>query len=289
MAEDDVTKLPAKPDSSASIPGLKGLDEAAGKALSPAAEEFGKEVVPLGKRAGQLTSRLGIVLIRTLEPFVYGWEKAADYVEKVLPELLKDIPPEKIVPPNPRIAVPAMQALTYSLDDELIRKMFLNLLAADMNADHKKDAHPAFVEVIKEMTPADARVLLACRNGQCSFTVRIGSENSIGSESRFLTQGTHYSFEVEKLSPDDISISLNNLERLGLLESRMEYPILQNLEELEHNLMAQYEERRQEFDQKAIKQVAFGLSESEAVTITIKRNGLYLNPLGINFVRICLK
>lgn len=53
--------------------------------------------------------------------------------------------------------------------------------------------------------------------------------------------------------------------------------------------MAQYEERRQEFDQKAIKQVAFGLSESEAVTITIKRNGLYLNPLGINFVRICLK
>ena len=67
------------------------------------------------------------------------------------------------MPPNPRIAVPALQALTYSLDDELIREMFANLLAADMNAETKKDAHPAFVELIKEMTPADARVLKICR------------------------------------------------------------------------------------------------------------------------------
>jgi hypothetical protein len=70
---------------------------------------------------------------------------------------LKGVPREKIVPPEPRIAVPALQALTYSLDDKLIRDMFANLLAADMNVDTKRDAHPAFVEIIKEMTPAEAR------------------------------------------------------------------------------------------------------------------------------------
>ena len=41
----------------------------------------------------------------------------------------------KIVPPNPRIAVPAMQALVYSVGEEHIRDMFANLLAADMNID----------------------------------------------------------------------------------------------------------------------------------------------------------
>ena len=53
-----------------------------------------------------------------------------------------------------------MQALTYSLDEEHIREMFANLLAADMNADTKKGAHPAFVEFIKDMTPIEAKLLL---------------------------------------------------------------------------------------------------------------------------------
>jgi hypothetical protein len=179
MAGDEGTKLPAvsEPEKAGSLGGLKGVDEAVGKALSPAAEEFGKEIVPLGTRAGQLTSRVGVLLIRTLEPLVYGLERSADWIERAVTDRLKDVPPESIVPPSLRIAAPAMQALTYSMDDELIREMFANLLAADMNAQTKKDAHPAFVELIKEMTAIDARVLKVCQPGfETSFLVRAGTE-----------------------------------------------------------------------------------------------------------------
>ncbi len=285
MAEDDGMKLPAAPEPKnvGSLGGLKGLDEAAGKALSPAAEEFGKEIAPLGKKAGQLTSRVGILLIRALEPLVFGLEKSADWIEKAVTERLKDVPPENIVPPNPRIAVPALQALTYSLDDELIREMFANLLAADMNAETKKDAHPAFVELIKEMTPADARVLKVCRETpQCSFIPRLGSAT------RFYTLGTYYSFAVEGLSNDDISTSLNNLERLGLLERRDEFPITQQNDDTENSLKAQYEHTRQSADiPELTKQL--GIADGGHVEIYIKRSGLCLNPLGVSFVRICLR
>jgi hypothetical protein len=285
MAGDDGTKLPAVPETeeTGSLGGLKGLDEAAGKALSPAAEEFGKEIVPLGKKAGQLTSRVGSLLIRALEPLVYGLEKSADWIEKAVTERLKDVPPENVVPPNPRIAVPAMQALTYSLNDGLIREMFANLLAADMNTEKKKDAHPAFVELIKEMTPADAQVLKICNEiPQCSFIVRLGSA------ARFYTLGTHYSFTVEGLSRDDISTSLNNLERLGLLGRRDEYPAREQNDDTEKGLKVEYEPTRQSFDNTETRK-SFAIAEGRHVDIIIKRSGLYLNPLGVSFARICLK
>jgi Abortive infection alpha len=265
------------------VGGLKGLGEAAGKALTPAADEFGKEIAPLGKRAGQLTNRVGILLIRALEPLVYGLEKSADWIEEAVTERLKDVPPENVVAPNPRIAVPAMQALTYSLNDELIREMFANLLAADMNIETKRDAHPAFVELIKEMTPADAQVLKICRESrQCSFIVRFGSK------SRFLTFGTHYSFAIDGLSDNDISTSLNNLERLGLLERRDEFPATEQNDNIEKDLKAKYEHTRAENDTPEIKK-HIGISEDRHVEINIKRSGLYLNPLGVSFARICLK
>jgi hypothetical protein len=283
MAADEEGKLVSSGGGETGSSGAKGLSEAAGKALGPAAEVFGREVVPFGQEAGQLTNRVGLLLIRALAPLVYGLEKSADWIEKAVTERLKDVPKDKVVLPNPRIAVPALQALTYSLDDELIREMFANLLAADMNDDRKKDAHPAFVELIKEMTPTDARVLKLVRDkpAQCSFTVRIGSA------SRFFGRETHYSFSIEGLSDNEIGTSLNNLERLGLLELRDEFPISQEYDDTEARLKTEYEERRQSFDTPEIRQILL-IAENGRVEVSINRKGIGLNLLGASFVRICL-
>ena len=72
---------------------------------------------------------------------------------------LKDVPEEKIVSPEPYVAVPALQAISYCMDSEELREMFANLLATAMNADTKDDAHPAFVEIIKQLSPLDAKIL----------------------------------------------------------------------------------------------------------------------------------
>ena len=280
MGVEDEGKLP-----SAEQPGtgLKGLDEAAGKALSPAAEAFGKEVVPLGQRTGQLTNRVGTLLIRALEPLVYGLEKSADWIEKAVTERLKAVPQDKIVPPNPRIAVPALQALTYSLEDKLIREMFANLLAADMNSDTKKDAHPAFVELIKDLTPADARVLKILQEGQqCSFTMRVGTSH------KWLSLETQYSFSIEGLSIDDVRLSVNNLERLGLLVERWDqHPLGETVDERERKLKDEYEPTRQRYDTPGFRK-ELDIPEGGPVEMMVNRGGIYLTPLGIRFARICL-
>ena len=55
--------------------------------------------------------------------------------------------------------MPALQAISYSMDSEELRNMYANLLAKAMNVDEKDKVHPAFVELIKQMAPREALIL----------------------------------------------------------------------------------------------------------------------------------
>lgn len=164
--------------------------------------------------------------------------------------------------------------------------------SADMNSDLKESAHPAFVEIIKEMTPADARVLSLLRhNPQLQFRLRLGSP------SKWNELTIHYSFEVEHLSDTQVTTSISNLERLGLVQVRWnEYPIRDELEEKEKKMKVSVDYHRER-----LAQIRKGLEMSpdpnaaEALKalpaggeVFLAKNGLYLTPLGTTFAQVCL-
>src|SRR5438045_457064 len=126
-------------------------------ALGPAAADFGKELAALGtgRTAAQAVDRA----LKSVAAVVYCAHDVCTWLQRTLSKKLKNVPPEKLADPDPRIAAPVVQALTYSMSNDTIRQMYANLLAAAMQTDTKEDAHPAFVEIIKQMTPVDARVL----------------------------------------------------------------------------------------------------------------------------------
>src|ERR1041384_3162628 len=176
------------------------------RAFGEAADNFGKEIAPVGKELGAVTVKVARLLISGLEKSVYGIETVGSWIQKTVSERLKDVPEDKIVEPNPRIAIPSTQALVYSMNDETIREMFANLLAADMNAETKGRAHPAFVEMIREMTGTDARVLGVFRAaGQVEFRARLSHGNKWNEIS------TGFSFEVSGLTLDQIAKAVSNL------------------------------------------------------------------------------
>jgi abortive infection alpha-like protein len=256
-----------------------GSERAIDKALGPAAENFGQEVAPVGKRAGELTRRISDLLLRALEPAVYGLEKIADWIEKEVQERLKDVPPEKIVPPNPRVAVPAVQALVYSMEDESIRDMFANLLAADMNADTKRAAHPAFVEIIKQMSPQDARVFQVARSPHIEFVAGMGAAN------KWLEMGTHYTMDVEGVDDFSIAVSLDNLHRLGLLEYRDMFPIDAKFDRKEQRLRDSFKGMAEGLKNKeAYKTMGF-LSPPQ---LRIRKRGVYITGFGVEFTKACI-
>jgi len=133
---------------------VKGLVEAVPiyqDALQPAVKEIGKSLETLAK-----TINLALAPIAGL---VWGYEKIRDYLCQALIERFKEKPLERIVTPNPRIAGPIIEALRFAAQEPTLRELYANLLATSMDSLKNKEAHPSFVEIIKQITPDEAKII----------------------------------------------------------------------------------------------------------------------------------
>lgn len=139
------------------------------KALGPAAEDFGEAVKPLGKPAGELVVKAvegtakGIKnaghLLKRIGSKVWGFDEIWDWLKTDVEEKLKNVPDEDRIEPKPHIAGPAIEAMRYVGDEHDLRDLFGNLLATSMDAKTASQAHPAFVEILKQLSPDEAKIL----------------------------------------------------------------------------------------------------------------------------------
>lgn len=115
-------------------------------------------VQEVGKLNGKLVRAINAAL-SPLDIWIMKKEYNVAQVKYMLEQKLQNTPPEEIAPPEAYIAVPTIQALSYSMDSEQLREMYANLLAKSMNVKSKHFVHPSFPEMIKQMSPIDACIL----------------------------------------------------------------------------------------------------------------------------------
>lgn len=95
-------------------------------------------------------------LPNTINEYVqYSLEKT----RKKLHQKLNDVPAENIVKPPVHIAAPTLQGACYAADCDKLHDMFANLLASSMNIEKQHLAHPSFIEIIKQLSPLEAKIL----------------------------------------------------------------------------------------------------------------------------------
>ena len=131
---------------------------------------------------------------------------------------LNSLPEDKIVEPDLMVAGPALESLKYTYDKEELRNMYLNLLVSSMNKDTKDKAHPSYVEIIRQLTPLDAKVFKRLNEvGQvaCAHPIlKLNNTNKVYSSA-------YPNYIVEELldlgDEFDLSASISNLIRLGLI------------------------------------------------------------------------
>jgi hypothetical protein len=110
------------------------------------------------KDVGKTLHRFARLGLRALNKIVDGGERLMDQVELVL----GDVPEDRLLPAPEAMASKA--ALEYALlgdgdDVEVLRRMFVNLLASAMDRNTADKSHPAFVAMIAQMTPDEAQLL----------------------------------------------------------------------------------------------------------------------------------
>jgi hypothetical protein len=116
----------------------------------------------LGMTALTVTKTINNVLL-PLAAINFAFDKARRYFSETFFEDISKktaaIPPDQIVEPKASIAGPALQGLAFTHEEANLKEMYLNLIATAMDGRVAAEAHPAFVEIIKQLSPVEADIL----------------------------------------------------------------------------------------------------------------------------------
>lgn len=181
-------------------------------ALQPLAKETGKALGTVGK-----TVNAALMPIRGL---VWGMEQIEEFVQTKVTKKLENVPPENIQTPDPAVAGPAIESLRFTGHKESLSDLYANLLATSMDSTTAKTAHPGFVEIIRNLSGDEAKILshlvkvrvIPLVDIRMESTDRKKGGNVVGPY--ISTVGHDSGCEHQ----DMVGTYLKNLERLGLID-----------------------------------------------------------------------
>jgi len=186
----------------------KGYDDL----IHPSAEPIGQMISFLPR-----TIRVGL---SKWEKWLINGEESLRLTAEALREKVAKIPEDKQCEPEPYVAVPAIQQIAYCYDSAELRDMYANLLAASMNADRKWEVHPSYVDIIKQLTPDEAKLLSRCPNSSYEYKpvidLKIKLAEINAGERTILRNYSNIADEICE-HPENINRYLDNLNRLKII------------------------------------------------------------------------
>lgn len=237
-------------------------------AIQPAAKEAGKSL--------RLVTRAVNAALTPVEGLVWGVEKIRDFVRERVAEKLSNVPPDEVQEPKPHIAVPAIEALRYTGAESDLSELYANLLATSMDKATAYRAHPAFVDMIKSMSPDEAKIMrfLALSGDQPLINIRL----VLNEQGHFRTVHRHLSLigiKAQCAHPTLAANYLDNLERLGLIETPERFLIAEELyQEIENHPQ--------------VTSIKNSLTKVEGARVDVEKLKIEITDLGKQFIRACV-
>jgi len=140
------------------------------KNVKEAAPETTKELDKTASQPFKLIRALGLplkkfIIYTEFEEKKYILKKEIEYKEKEiemlsrLERLIERIPEEKRTIPELYVINAAMDSLHDSIDCDTLRQMYEELILKSLNIDTKNTVHPAYVSIINQLSPLDAKLI----------------------------------------------------------------------------------------------------------------------------------
>jgi hypothetical protein len=132
-------------------------------ALEPAARALAKRTAVKQQIRLKLWQPLGML-------FGVSRNYFANEFEDDMTDRMADIPEEDVITPKLSIAGPAIQGISFTVEEPELKSMYLNLLAKASDRRSQDIAHPSFADVIHQLSAREA-VFLAEILGRDSFPI----------------------------------------------------------------------------------------------------------------------
>jgi len=270
MTDEDKTKEGNVEGTINAVTGLAKAVPIYDDAIQPAAKELGKALATVAKTVN--------VALAPVKGLVWGYEQIEGFVSTKVSEKLQNTPEEEIVTPKPNVAGPALESLRYTGHEESLRELYANLLAASMDSMTSAGAHPGFVEILKQITPDEAKLLKLFAERRAFPLLDVRRESTEAGKGGndvlkyFSTLGEEAGCENANLTPS----YLDNLARLGLIEIPpfLEYTAPNVYDHLETH--------------PAVVSVKQQIEKVPNQKCEIERRGAQVTQLGRQFISICV-
>jgi hypothetical protein len=194
-------------------------------------EVYRDTLQPAARETGSVLGRAVRMALAPVRGLVWTWEHAEAWLERSVEERFerRHVPPERVKSPPPQIAAGVTRGVQAAgpEPDGTLRDMFASLLATAMQSEGAVRAHPAFAEILSQITPDEARLLRVLARRTPSPILR---RVTVSWVEGMLPERAETIFETDPL-PDEVGIAgnadllesyLDNLERLGLIRLNTE-------------------------------------------------------------------
>ena len=203
-------------------------------------------------------------------------KEALEAVQKLTEERLKMIPTENIVPPKANVVVPVLQNASLTEEQDLL-EMYATVLANSMDKFTKEGIHPGFVEIIKQLSSDEAKILryMHLRTTLPIITLRFEDEKGAGFD--VIKNYSDVGELINCVAPHNIGLYFDNLQRLGLIS------IDNTVALLDKNLYAPLKNNEYILDE--MKQAKDRPDQNKAV---LKEGVVVLSDYGKAFCKACV-
>ncbi|GJL53714.1 MAG: hypothetical protein NPIRA02_08460 [Nitrospirales bacterium] len=138
-----------------------------------------------------------------------------DRYQNFLKRIAEKVPEERRIEAHPQIAGPTLDGLRFVPEDSVIAEMFLNLLARAIDRERVNEAHPAFHQIIAQLSPDEAVVLFHLKRK--SYLYRTYARFHADSNTFSPREVIHNEFPTNALTAqENYSLYMDHLHSLNL-------------------------------------------------------------------------
>lgn len=209
--------------------------------ISDSSNQILKELaLPAATQVGQaLGNVFGLFNTLTL-PLKFG-NQWAQRNFAIFSEKLESIEKDKIKQVEPEIAIPIIEKLSYTSNEDLANA-FANLLSNASNKDKVDLIHPGFINKLQNISPDEARLLQYFRNHSNDYPYIIYKGiNSKDNSFKYISLHLTGLEKILNLTSLQMAVHLDNLISLNILKDNegnfkksSAYDFLENTYKLEH-------------------------------------------------------
>lgn len=192
-----------------------------------------------------------------------------------LGKMLLDIPEENLTDPPLSIVGPALEASKFYIEEEELREMFAKVIASSMDSRKSDSVHHSFVEIIKQLSPRDAKNISEFKNKDNTPIVNYAARVKTGESYAMLKPLVFSPLNSYTIDERDFP-SISNLIRLGL--------ITHTFEKYVYNCQFYYDfYRNNPYYQKLYDSI-----DKDVNNFEVNNGTLMITPLGREFINVCL-